>query len=136
MTISRPMRWILLIVGAVVISAISIVGTLVWAALQMEPKPVPLTKDLSGTWAQMGSELTKRVQKSFPVGSSVSDMASELRKQGFVRQDWTTSLNEEHEARRDENSWVCDQAAYVFWRADDKGRLTAVRGQYREEGCL
>jgi len=42
----------------------------------------------------------------------------------------------EHEALRREDNMACLIGARVYWRADAKERVTAIRGEYRQEGCL
>lgn len=63
-------------------------------------------------------------------------MAIELRKQGFSRDDWASDLNLEHDAVRREDNLVCNEAARIYWRADSEGHIMAIRGLFREEGCL
>ena len=91
---------------------------------------------LQGTWAAIGEELDSPVERRFPLGSSEKDLASELRREGFSRQDWEPSIDLEHEAIRDESDWVCNISAPVFWRANAEGRLTAIRGEYPMGTCL
>jgi hypothetical protein len=131
------MRWILRLGGAAAIAAISIVGTLAWVTLhRLDKPPVPLTAGLSGTWEAVSNEFDRRVRAAFPTGSSEKDMASALQRQGFWREDWDSSIEHEHAAIRREDSFLCNQAARIYWRADGDGKLTAIRGVYREEGCL
>jgi hypothetical protein len=125
-----------MVIGVLAVSAVSILGTVVWIALRPQYEEVPLTKGLRGDWSGISTELERRARLKFPIGSSVLSMGEELRREGFSRQDWNTSVDDEHVARRQENDVVCNKAAYIFWRADDKGRVTAIRGLYREEGCL
>jgi hypothetical protein len=119
------------------ISVVSIFGTLVVVAVQPRPS-VPLTTDLHGKWAAVSREFNRRVTSRFPVGSSESKMTSELRREGFSRDDWNyaNAQGDEGKAMRREDGFPCAQAAYVYWRADDKGRLAAIRGVFQEEGCL
>jgi len=125
------------ICGAVGIAVVSILGTNLWIAFHPVPRPqVPLTAGLHGTWAAVSEELDNRVKERFPLGSSEKEMALELRREGFSRQDWESSVDLEHEAMRDESNWVCKQSAHVFWRADAEGRLTSIRGQYPIGICL
>uniref|UniRef100_UPI0035CA4EA2 hypothetical protein n=1 Tax=uncultured Sphingomonas sp. TaxID=158754 RepID=UPI0035CA4EA2 len=81
-------------------------------------------------------DFDRRLKSRFPLGSSEVAITTELRKEGFIRDDWTLSVAAEHEAIRQENSWPCNQAAHVYWRADASGVLKNIRGLYREEGCL
>lgn len=130
---SKITRWALCAAAIMV----SVVGTAIWCSVRSESKPpVPLTAGLRGTWAAASAELDGRVKAKFPLGSSDTDMGAELVHQGFSRQDWNSSPNEEHEAVRHEDNIVCRKAARIHWRVNNEGRLTAIRGEYREEGCL
>ncbi len=63
-------------------------------------------------------------------------MSQELRREGFARMDWESSVELEHKAGRDESDLICNKSAYVYWRADAERRLTAIRGDYPFGGCL
>lgn len=65
-------------------------------------------------------------------------MTGELGRQGFERRDWNYRKlnNEEAVAFRSENSVVCNQGAFVYWRTDQSGNIAAIRGEYLEMGCL
>jgi hypothetical protein len=134
---ARSIRWALYLIAAILIATLSVFGTLLF--VELEPRPaVPLTARLSGEWSDVSRAFDGRVRKQFPVGSSEANMASELKGEGFSRSDWSFANSEGKDAvavRREDN-FVCRQAAYVYWRADALGHLTAVRGEYREEGCL
>jgi hypothetical protein len=133
---SRLARWSLSLIAIALVSAISIFETVVYMTLP-RPKPeVPLTAGLSGEWATISTEFDRRVRSRFPMGSPESEMGAELQRQAFSRQDWTSSDDLEHEAMRREDFIPCRQAAYIYWRADSAGRIIAIRGLYREEGCL
>jgi hypothetical protein len=136
MTVARTVRWLLLIVGAIGIAAISVFATQLHNDFKPQFKPIALTTRLGKTWAQASADFDGRIKSRFPIGSSVLDMGTELRHDYFVRTDWTTSLAEEHGARREENDMVCHRGVYVFWRADAANKITAIRGEYREEGCI
>jgi Flp pilus assembly pilin Flp len=118
----------------VAVAAVSIVGTMTAEKLVPTPK-VPLTTGLSGSWSSVNSEFNRRVTTAFPPGSFEADMGRELMRQGFSRMDWA-STETEHEAVRREDNWVCRQAAHIYWRGDVSGRISAVRGEYSEAGCL
>jgi hypothetical protein len=135
--LSPLVRWTLRIGIGAAISAVSILGTLVYVAVQPKPS-VPLTADLHGEWAAVSREFNRRVTNRFPVGSSETHMTDELQREGFSRDDWSYAnvKGGEAKAMRREDGIPCAQAAYVFWRADATGRLTAIRGVYQEEGCL
>jgi hypothetical protein len=134
---SRMTVWLLCLGASIGIAAISVVGTRVWVISAQYTKPkVPLTAGLEGGWAAMSNEFDRRVKNSFPVGSLEKLMAAELQRQGFSREDWHSSTEQESEAARREDTWMCIQAARIYWRADSEGRLTTIRALYREEGCL
>jgi hypothetical protein len=139
MAASGLTRWAVRLVGCLAVAAISSGGTWVWMTTirTIRPLPnVPLTVGLSGKWEDISKEFDRRVKISFPIGSSEEQMGTELKRQGFCRQDWRSSTEQERDAIRREDNGVCRQAAYVHWRVDAQGHLTAVRGEYREEGCL
>jgi len=137
MILSPQVRWTLRIGIGAAISSISILGTLAYVAVQPKPS-VPLTTDLHGEWATVSREFNRRVTSRFPVGSSEHKMTDELRREGFSRDDWNyaNAKGDEAKAMRRKDGFPCAQAAYVYWRADGMGRLTAVKGVYQEEGCL
>jgi hypothetical protein len=110
-------------------------GTLIWQAARPR-QAVRLTAGLSGQWSVISAEMDERVKAMFPIGSPVADMGIELQKEGFSRIDWGSSPDEEHRAMRREDRFPCNIGAYFYWRDDGKGRVAAVRGLYREEGCL
>ena len=65
-------------------------------------------------------------------------MTDELRGQEFFRDDWSyaNSARKEAEAVRRESRFPCGRLAVVYWRADGQGRLTSIRGEFLEGGCL
>ena len=85
----------------------------------------------------MSAELDRRVRESFPIGSAMSQVEAKLENQGFYPsiKGGLAMRGETFRVRR-EDKFPCDQAAYVYWRADGNERLTSIRGDYREEGCL
>lgn len=128
-------RWAARLAVCLAVAAVSSWST--WAWMTIRPRPaVPLTAGLSGKWEDVSNEFDRRVKASFPVGTPVGQMGTELQRQGFSRNDWSSSIEQEHEATRREDNGICNKAADVYWRADGEDRLTAVRGVYREEGCL
>jgi len=129
-------RRLVFIIVIILVAAVSSFATSVYLTLVRPNAPVPLTDGLHGKWADVSAEVDRRVKTSFPVGSREADMGAELHRQGFARQDWASSPDHEHEAMRREDGLPCRMAAYVYWRSDGGGRITAVRGLYREEGCL
>lgn len=130
-------RWAFRLFGAAVIAAVSIFGTLIWSALYQHSRlPVPLTVDLPTSWEARNQEFDRRVKMRFPLDSLEKDMAIELLREGFSRQDWESSVDLEHQAMRDESDLVCSGGASVYWRADAAGRLIAIRGVYPVGACL
>ena len=117
-----------------------------WVIFRQE-QTAPLTVNLPGApvgWESMRTELDRRLKASFPIGSAASQLEGELERQGFVPLDSPAAIGRPSSGRiegeavrmRPEDRFPCGQAAYVFWRTDSDGRLTAIRGDYREEGCL
>ena len=135
MTVWR--KWAFRIGAAILIAAISIVCTLLYVAIH--PKPgAPLTAGLQGKWADMSAQFNRRVQQRFPVGSPEQAMTDELRREGFVREDWAYQVRNSQGAVaiRYEPNFVCNQGAIVSWRADPEGHITSIHGEYREMRCL
>jgi len=128
-------RWALRMAVCLTVAVISSCGTLAWMANQSQPKP-PLTAGLTGEWKAVSMEFDRRVKASFVLGTPIMQMGNELQKQGFSRQDWNSSIEQEHVAMRREDNFACRQAAYVHWRADGTGRLVTIKGDYLMEGCL
>jgi hypothetical protein len=125
------------IISQIVFAIVLIAGTSVWCSLTLKEKePVPLTKGLHGKWADVSKEFDLRVKAAFPLGLPVESMGDELSRQGFSREDWATSADKEHRAVRDESNFVCNQGAIIYWRANSEGKLTSIRGEYGERGCL
>jgi hypothetical protein len=120
------------------VAAIAPTSAIIWVVAEKDKKPdAPLTAELKGaTWAEESAAFERRLRIRFPTGSGEQLMSRELRRQGFKQVDWGGATGVEHEAERREDDFVCNRAAYVFWRADASGQLTSVRGEYREEGCL
>ena len=131
------MHWTLRLLTGAVIAGISAFGTAIWLAFHQYDKPaIPLTAGLGGEWTAVTQEFDRRVKTRFPLASLEASMSADLRGQGFSREDWECSAAQEHEAVRREDNLVCRKAAWVYWNADSEGRLTAIRGAYRPEGCL
>ena len=119
---------------------------LLWVIFRSK-QTAPLTANLPNVptgWESMKVEFDRRLKASFPIGSAASQLEGELERQGFVRLDspavkgrpLAVGTKGEVVRMRPEDRFPCDQAAYVFWRTDNDGRLVAIRGDYREEGCL
>jgi hypothetical protein len=125
---SKLARWLVRLGAAVLVAAISVVSTVIYIAAKPTPKGA-LTANLSGPWDTVSAEFDQRVKNRFPVGSMESEMGSELHKEGFLRDDWTSLVSSEREATRREDNWVCRQAAHVYWRGHGDGHVTAIRGK-------
>lgn len=65
---------------------------------------------------------------------SVGKLVTELQAEGF-EPTWF-ELAGEHGAKRNEGAFPCNVVARVIWRLRTDGTASAVRGRYREEGCL
>lgn len=132
------MRWVIGGGVAVLITAIVSIAATIFVVVGQPRPDVPLTQGLQGNWDAIDRDFDGRVRKRFPIGSSESEMAGELQREGFIRDDWSfvTRQGAEAKASRREDRVMCRQAAYVYWRADRQGRLTSIRGTYRVEACL
>ena len=75
-----------------------------------------------------------RVRARFPTGTSVPELANALRAEGF-EPTWYEP-DGEFSAARNEGNIVCNIMARVYWRVGKDNVVTAIRGKYREEGCL
>jgi hypothetical protein len=106
-----------------------------WMRARVRPGAPP-TAGSRGEWKDVGDEFDRRAKVRFPIGIPVGQMETELRRKGFSRNDWICSIDRKHKARRREDIGIRNRSADGDWRADDEGRPTAVRGVYRQEGCL
>jgi hypothetical protein len=141
---SKRKSWAGRIGVGILIAAVSSILTVLVVAGEPKPYEPPkpkssLTLKLGGqTWAKASSEFDRRVKGQFPIGKAENVMTMELRRQGFVRQDWAYSPTNGTEAMafRSENNMVCNQGAFVYWRTDTSGKIKSIRGVYAELGCL
>jgi hypothetical protein len=140
---SRWQLWVNLTFAALLVALVSSCATALalWPPQPYAPpKPkAALTDALGGqTWEASSKEFDRRVKARFPAGTAERAMTLELRRQGFKRQDWSYEKHGEDEATafRSENNLVCQQGAFVYWRADAAGKIETIRGEYRELGCL
>jgi hypothetical protein len=135
----RVAPWVKLAVAGLVGAATSATALVIFLAPSLafdDRPPSPLVSGLSDEWSAADAEFARRLRSRFPIGSSEAAMTEELRRQGFIRQDWTSGATMEREAMRQESSFPCRVRARVYWRATQHGQLTAIRGRYGEEGCL
>ena len=142
---ARGDKWVIRIGLAMIIAVASAVATLWitgWTPIKpyVPPKPeAALTEHLGGkTWDEASREFDRRVKARFPVGTAESAMTLDLRRQGFERNDWTyrKTDNEEATAYRSESNFICNIGAFVYWRSDQTGNISAIRAEYRQMGCL
>ncbi len=123
----------LVVVGGAV--AFVVVGLIAWE--QLRGMSAPLTWNLGGgKWAVLSERFSARLEQAFPVGSSEEQMLAELQRQGFVILPIASTSESERQAVRREDNFVCNVAARVYWHTDTGGRIVAIRGVDREEGCL
>jgi hypothetical protein len=131
------MRWLgrsLVLLGVVALSSCT-TRLWVWSQTWTIP-PVPLTSDLPRKTVEMSPAFDARVKARFSVGMPMADVGLELAREGFIRQDWAPLRTGEHFARRyDGGAPTCNLIAWVYWKADEGDRLTAIRGEYQVE-CL
>jgi hypothetical protein len=131
-------RWAVRLGAGGLIAVASALGTAasIGVCPCVPPPPVPLTVGLHGRWDEISEEFDRRVRERFPLGSSEVEMAMELRHESFSREDWTAAPDLDREAVRHEDGFVCHQSAHIYWHADSLGRLSAISGVYRPDGCL
>lgn len=63
-------------------------------------------------------------------------MGKTLKHEAFSRLDRKSLPASEHLVVRREDDFACKVVARIIWQADSIGKLTDIRGEYREEGCL
>lgn len=126
--------WIAGAVGGFVVASVATPLILYLYLFQGQPD-VPLTAALGGGRQNIDAAFDHRVQATFPVGSDESALAAELSRQEFVRRDFSSSTDAEHEAVWHKGT---PYSGYfrIFWRVDAGGRITAVRGRYCRFNCL
>jgi hypothetical protein len=131
-------RWLIAALWSGSLVAAFFIGSLV-SKLQADTPELPpsaLVQGLPPHWESGTAELTRRVQAAFPIGSSEAAMASALRAQGFELQTWNARPGEEKRADRDHRTVFCRIRTSVLWRIDDAGKITELKADYREAGCL
>jgi hypothetical protein len=120
----------------VVIALVAAGGTALWlkTAPMREPAP-PLTAGLSGSWSEQSVAFDKRVRARYPIGATDLNLGADLDRQGFTRRDWGSLVSQEHMASKTRKGLFCRDVFNVYWRADDAGRLTSVRGEHPAPTC-
>jgi hypothetical protein len=124
---ARVAGWFVRLAAALFLVPIVIVGAYAYAPALKASNPPPLT---IGAY----KEFDRRVEQKFPIGSLESDMAAELRRQGFVTRS-APFPNAEGMADYRDKRFPCDSYFYVRWRVGADGRLTEIKGDFRAT-CL
>jgi hypothetical protein len=107
-----------------------------WSSSSVSRPASPLTAGLGGgTWSELTAKFDARLHHRFQPGVAEKDLTEELAREGFRRVSWRGPDGAEVAERR-EDSFACNIAARVYWRADAAGRVQTLRGEYRQEGCL
>jgi len=95
----------------------------------------PLTAGLSGDWAEQSVAFDKRVRARYAIGAVDQSLGADLDKQGFVRKDWGSSPSQEHMGSLTRKGLFCRDVFNVYWRADEAGHVTSVRGEHPAPTC-
>lgn len=126
-------RWLgfsLVLLGAAALSSCTTLVAVAINAMESPPR-VPLTSGLPWETVKLGAAFDMKVKARFPIGTLVSEMGEELRKEKFVREDWSDLPGSEHFAERyDGGAPGCNLSARVIWKSDANARLSAIRGEY------
>jgi hypothetical protein len=119
-----------------IIALVAAGGTALWllSAPMREAAP-PLTAGLSGSWSEQSVAFDKRVRARYAIGATDLSLGADLEKQGFIRNDWSSSPAAEHVAGRVKKGLFCREVFNVYWRADPAGHLTSVRGEHPAPTC-
>jgi hypothetical protein len=96
--------------------------------------PSSLTAGLPPKWKAASSLFDARVRARFTSGTPSWTFINGLRKEGF-EPTWF-EVDGQYGAKRIEGSFPCKIVARVYWRVGKDNTVSAVRGLYREEGCL
>jgi hypothetical protein len=120
----------------VIIAVVAAGGTALWlgTAAMREAAP-PLVAGLSGSWSEQSVAFDKRVRARYAIGATDQSLGADLDRQGFVRKDWGSSAAQEHMASRTQKGLLCRDVFNVYWRADESGHLTSVRGERPASTC-
>lgn len=124
------------LVGAVVLTILIVNVAIYYEAGRKVDERPPLTDGLTGKWGDVSNQFADRLHHAHPIGSNAAAFSADLASQGFKSKNWGIAPGETGEAYLDESNWVCRQGAEVRWVVDDKGRLSVLKGAYREGGCL
>jgi hypothetical protein len=114
-------------------------GAFVWLDRQFKPPNPPdtalpqLVRDLSGQTAEIEPEFQRRVHARFPDGVAASQLAEDLRRDGFHLSDdrkkgLKTAVLEQHNI-------VCVNDWIIYWAADGQGRARSI-GAHFHPSCL
>jgi hypothetical protein len=119
-------KWIaVLSLGALATAAISFaVGR---SSHDFKPLPTILAT-LVETRKASTEELTSKSASGFPPGSSEDDLIDYLDAEGFVPE-WPRR-NGQNAGRFVHDGILCTKIVRVFWRSDDRGKLTNISGGY------
>ena len=119
--------------AAALLSSMLTVGAMV---LRDKPRPdAALIADLPARYKDADAAFRQRVQARFPLGSPEADLVAELRRQRFQPATFG-SAEGRYQAVLRLDTWVCNQAARIWWTVDEAGHLTSLDTRYGEEGCL
>lgn len=101
------------------------------------PAKVELTANLPG-FPEVKAAFDRRIKERFPTGSSETVLAVTLAHQGFESDEWHNhGINESKAVRTEPGGLICNPSGYVvYWRTDERGRLTSVRGKRGPPICL
>jgi hypothetical protein len=125
------MRFVLIGLGSVAAS----IALAVSAWIVTDPLPPVLRGLQNGAGGLDGSRhLTERLQASFPIGSQESKLIHDLRNAGFELDSARGAMK--HKASfalpGDVIHRINRVDAFVYWSADDSGRLTAILGYFSQ----
>ncbi len=104
---------------------------LIWklAAVALVPTPPPLLQGLDSAKTAPSKEFDKRIQERFPIGTPVTELTEELRRQGFSpvangapARDGYRSMSRPVEVP------LCNVTASVGWTADEADRVATLAG--------
>jgi hypothetical protein len=98
-------------------------------------RPPPLGRDLPTDYVGTNPVFDKRLKARYPIGSSVTALRGELRKEGFTIISHDFSSDYQESAEFSISDFACRDSWSVYWSADNDGKITAEKGRYRNV-CL